>query len=1229
MRRQRFSPQFPVLSRIVLECRLRKSRSATMMQASLDVNRIASSSTTFHFLFRRQTCAIFIAPEGFRMSFKSCLVVTALLLVSASVATVPLQAQSPTVNEGLRTPSRVVGTIDEGKLVALRGNVNPHARAEFDRGAVSPELPMTRIVMVLQRSPEQEAALEQLMTAQLDPQSPSFHQWLTPDEFGQKFGPSDADVATVTGWLQIHGFVVENVSRGRITIEFSGTAAQVDAAFHAGMHRYTVNGVDHIANSTDPQIPAALAPVVEGIASLHDFFPTHQSIKGQRVRRDAATGRVTPVDPPVRHAAANKSAASSGAVAQFAYNDDSGFTHEDITPFDFATIYNVLPVWNAGIKGSGQTIAISGVSDINLSDVATFQAAFGLPNNPPTIIHNGADPGEDGGRGENTLDVEWSGAVAPAAKIVMVVTNSTATTFGGQLSDSYIVDNTTATVMSASYGTCELNLGNSGNAAYNAIWQQGAALGISIFESSGDQGSAGCTSQDTAAPNPDTKGLQVNGMASSPFVTAVGGTDFLWQTAAISTYWNATNSANGATAKGYIPEIPWNSTCTSSYIVLLSGDADGEAFCNDAYDGQFTNYGDFVDISAGSGGVSQCTAPTGTTPASCAGGYIKPAWQTGVGVPADGKRDLPDVSLFASDGYPDGIVGSAYLVCGTTSTSSCDYTDPSQIIFQEIGGTSASSPAMAGIMALVQQKTGEAQGLINPVLYKFAAAENLTACNSNTVANGNSCIFYDTTSGTNAEVCQTGGPNCVTNTSGDQLGVLSGFTAAKGYDLATGLGSVNVANLVNAAWPTAGGGTPKVSLSATSLAFGSQNTGTTSAAKTVTLTNSGTAALSFTSIAVGGTNSTSFAQTNSCSGGVAASGTCTISVTFSPKSTGTLSAAVTLTDNAGTQTITLGGSGVAAAATISVSPTSIAFGNETVGVKSAAKAITVKNTSASAAITISSITVTGANTVTFAQTNNCPSSLAASATCTIDVTIDPTGTGARSASITLVDSVGTQNVALTGNGVAAAASISVSPTSIAFGNETVGVKSAAKAITVKNTSASAAITISSITVTGANTVTFAQTNNCPASLAASATCTVEVTIDPTGTGARSASITIADSVGTQNVALTGTGVAAALSITPTSLAFGNQTVGVKSAAKAITLKNTTTKAITISGIKVTGANTVSFAQTNNCPGSLGASATCTIEVTLDPTGTGARSADVTVTASTATTNVPLTGTGVN
>jgi hypothetical protein len=426
---------------------------------------------------------------------------------------------------------------------------------------------------------------------------------------------------------------------------------------------------------------------------------------------------------------------------------------------------------------------------------------------------------------------------------------------------------------------------------------------------------------------------------------------------------------------------------------------------------------------------------------------------------------------------------------------------------------------MAGIMALVQQKTGQAQGLINPVLYNFAAEENLTSCNSNTVASGNNCIFYDTTSGTEAQVCFTGDPNCITSAADDELGVLSGYSAAKGYDLATGLGSVNVANLVNAAWPT-GGGTP----------------------------------------------------------------------------------------------------------TVSVSPPSIAFGNETVGVKSSAKPITVRN-SGTVALSISSIAMTGANTVSFTQTNNCPPSLAAAATCTVNVTFDPTSAVAKSASVTIVDGAGTQVVTLTGTGVSSSP-IVLSPTSIAFGDQTVGVKSAAKPITVKNNTTSA-VAISSIAMTGANTVSFTQTNNCPSSLAVSATCTVEVTFDPTSAVAKSASVTVTFTGGSQLTTLTGTGVAPAISLSPSSLAFGDQTVGVKSAAKPITVKNSSASAVAISSLAMTGANTVSFTQTNNCPSSLGASATCTVEVSFDPTSAVAKSADVTVTYSGISVSAPVSGTGVN
>ncbi len=1055
-------------------------------------------------------------------------VLLVVLLSSPSIALSQSQSVANTKVDSSLTPSRIVQTIDDSKLVRLRGNVHPGAIAANDRGALAGETPLNRIVLVLQRSPEQESALEAFMAEQKDPSSPNFHHWLTPEQFGQQYGISDQDLATVTAWLQSQGFTIDYVSKGRVTIEFSGSAAAVSQAFHTEIHHYVVNGIDHIANNSDPQIPEALAPVVQGIASLHNFFPTHQHVLGQRVRYDMKTHTVTrlttqTVPPRLPRSTGMTPAAklnSNSAAPQLTFDNADGNQIEDITPYDFATIYNVLPLWNAGINGTGINIAISGVNDINLSDIAKFQSAFNLPSNVPTVIHNGADPGESsGGTGENELDVEWSGAVAPKAKIIFVVTGSTATTFGGQLSDSYIVENKTANIMSASYGTCELKLGTSGNAAYNSIWQQGAAEGISIMESAGDQGSAGCSSQDTAPPNADTTGLVVNGMASSPYVTAVGGTDFYWQ-AAPSTYWNTSNNGTtGASAKGYVTEETWNSTCSSAYLAAYFGESSIEQLCNDAFNSD--TYYNLVAIAAGSGGVSNCTAPTGTTVASCSGGYAKPSWQTGTGVPADGKRDVPDVSLFASGGLPDGLSGSAYLVCETINTSTCDYGDVNGVEMQEIGGTSASSPAFAGIMALVLQKTGEAQGLANVEFYKFFAGENLTNCKSASVpvTGTNSCIFYDVTLDTNAQVCVTGDPNCVTNTSGDQLGTLSGYVATTGYDRATGLGSVNVTNLVNAAWPTKSGGSPAATLSATTLAFGNETVGVKSAAKTSTLTNTGTATLSISSIATSG-NTQSFSETNTCGTSLAAGASCTFSVTFDPNGALAKSMTITIKDSAGTQTITATGTGVTGSGTVNVNPSSLSFGNQTVGVKSAAKTSILTNGTAS---TVTGIAIsTSGNTQSFSESNNCGSTLAADATCTFTVTFDPNGALAKSMTITIKDSAGTQTITSTGTGVTGSGTVNVNPSSLAFGNQTVGVKSAAKTSTLTNGTAS---TVTGIAIsTSGNTQSFSETNNCSSTLAAGATCTFSVTFDPNGALAKSMTITINDSAGTQTITSTGTGV---------------------------------------------------------------------------------------------------------
>jgi hypothetical protein len=1154
--------------------------------------------------------------------------------------TIPVTAQKSTGTTEVSdtvVSSRVVERIDEANLVSLHGNTHPLARSKYDQGLVDLQLPMERMELVLKRSPQQEEALEKLMEEQTDPKSSNFHQWLTPEEFGKTYGPSDSDIAAVTNWLQNHGFQIYQVNKGRVTIEFSGTAAQVQEAFHTEMHHYLVNGKTHVANDRDPQIPQALAPVVGGVASLHDFFPVHQSIKGRYVRRDSKTGLVTPVD-----------SVSSGPKPQYGFTNQDGNPEEDITPYDFATIYNLLPLWNAGITGKGQTIAISAVTDIEASDVSTFRKTLGLGSFTGTIkqILNGADPGVvQDSLVENTLDTEWSGATAPDADVAVVISKSTTTTFGGQLSDSYIVNNPSiATIMSASYGECEVGLGTSGNQAINAIYQQGAAEGISIFESSGDQGSTGCDNSDaTSFPAPAEYGLQVNGDASSPYVTAVGGTEFTWQNYR-TTYWSATNStSNYSNALGYIPESPWNGTCTSQLLLDRFWEPDYgfttlEQVCNQLVIGSTAYAPDLVKVTGGSGGVSSCITSTDDEFSTCGGGYAQPSWQKGVtGMPGTQYRYLPDVSLFASSGFPYGLNGSAYLICVASNSTekTCDYTDNTQVIYQEVGGTSVSSPALAGIMALVQQKqNGKAQGLANPYFYALHGKDNLTNCNSSTVKAGNACNFYDVTYGNNEQVCTTGSRNCTTNTSGDSYGVVTGYPTTTGYDQATGLGSVNASNLVNN-WASVAG-SPAITLSPTSLTFASTLEGSTTAAQVVTVKNTGAAAATLTSETITGTNATSFIKSaTTCGSSLAVNATCTVSVEFKPAATGALTASLSVADNASgsPQTVKLTGTGTAPATVIiTLSPTSLTFVSTSVGLTTAAQAVTVKNTGTTAA-TLTSETITGTNTTSFVKSaTTCGSTLSAAASCTVSVEFKPAAAGALAASLSVVDNAtgSPQTVKLTGTGTAPA--ITLSPTSLTFASTTVGSTAAAQVVTVKNTG-TATTTLTSETITGTNATSFVKSaTTCGSTLAVAATCTVSVEFKPAAAGALTASLSVADNASgsPQTVKLTGTGTAPAITISPTSLAFASTAVGSTTAAQVVTVKNTGTATTTLTSETITGTNATSFVKSaTTCGSTLAVAATCTVSVEFKPAAAGSLAASLSVAdnASGSPQTVKLTGTG--
>jgi Pro-kumamolisin, activation domain/Bacterial Ig-like domain (group 3) len=602
---------------------------------------------------------------------------------------------------------QVSQAVDEAQLTVLRGNTHPLATAKFDRGAAPSALPLQRMLLVLKRSAEQETALRQLLDEQQDKASPNYHKWVTPEEFGKRFGPADPDIQAVTSWLQSHGFQIAQVSKGRTVIEFSGTAAMVREALHTDIRQYVVNGEAHWANARDPQIPSALTPVVAGVWTLHNFLKKPNLVMSKE--------RFPLADVP----GSKKPLATSSTG------------HHYLSPGDYAVIYGINPVYQGGITGINVIIGVVGRSDISTGDIFDFRNVFGMQSPGFGIIASGPDPGDLGGgeEAEAVLDTTWSGAVAPGAYVQLVISATTDTTDGVDLSELYIVDNNLADVMTESFGVCENNVTCAQLAGFSALAEQAAAQGITYVVSSGDTGSAGCDDlSETTAHGP----VAVNALAATPFNVAVGGTIFN-EGGHESKYWSA-STTQAVTALSYIPENVWNESCVS---------------CSSP------------NIAAGGGGASQFVS--------------KPFWQAGVsGIPNDTFRDLPDVSLTAALHDP-------YLICLAGSCSQ-------QGFLAGIGGTSASTPSFAGMMALVVQKVGSRVGAANYVLYRLAASQTFSQCNGSSTSGSpaSTCVFNDVTSGNNAVP---GEASYGTST--------PKYASGPAYDLTTGLGSIRVHNLVN------------------------------------------------------------------------------------------------------------------------------------------------------------------------------------------------------------------------------------------------------------------------------------------------------------------------------------------------------------------------------------------------------------------------------------------------
>src|SRR6266436_5551770 len=696
------------------------------------------------------------------------------------------------VESGLRARPRITQSINEMDRVALPGNTHPEARLANDRGVVAKNFPMEHMLLQLKRSPEQEKALQQFIDELHTKGLPNFHHWLTAQEFGERFGLAKPDLDAITAWLQSHGFRVNVVYPSGMLIDFSGTAAQVRTALQTEIHYLDVKGEKHVGNISDPRIPAALAPVVAGVVSLHDFRP-HAMHKMHQPR------------------------------PQFTFPDPSGGNAYAVVPADLAKIYNLNPLFSAGISGQGQTIVLIEDTDVfSASDWTAFRSTLGLssytsasfaqvhPASPSGPNNCGAPGAFAPNDAEAILDAEWASASAPSAAIEMAACADTTVTFGGLIAIQNLINASTAppSIMSISYGQCETVNGAAANVAYNSAYQQAVAEGVSVFVAAGDSGAAGCDNSVSEA----THGIAVNAFASTPYNVAVGGTDFSdTYSSTNSSYWNSSNTPAFGSAISYIPEIPWNDSCAGALVSNFEGFSPtygSKSLCNDPTIGPFLQ-----TTVAGGGGPSGCATGTpsvnGVVSGSCQG-WSKPSWQSVLGNPHDGVRDTPDVSLFAADG----LWGHYYVFCWSDTANGGSACTGSPDGWSGAGGTSFSSPIMAGIQALVNQRVGARQGNPNPVYYQIAATEygaaGSNSCNSsNGVSAGNSCVFYDVTLG-DMDVNCTGNHNCylasgavgVLATSNSSFAPAYGTTT--GWDFATGIGTINATNLVNN-WP---GSTP-------------------------------------------------------------------------------------------------------------------------------------------------------------------------------------------------------------------------------------------------------------------------------------------------------------------------------------------------------------------------------------------------------------------------------------
>jgi subtilase family serine protease len=969
-----------------------------------------------------------------------------LVLAGALLCSAGLLAQSSTA------VPRITSQVDESSRTTLKGNVPSLARAEFDQGEADAATQLTHMRLVLSRSAAQQAALDSYLVQLQDKSSPNYHKWLTPQQFGALYGPADSDIAALVAWLQSHGLTLETISVGRTNIAFSGSVSQVEAAFHTSIHSYQTADAQFYSNTTDPQIPSALAGVVMGVAQLNTIRPKPHFHRGTPGHINAQTRRLEPAN------SIPANGPRTGLTGGAGTSSNPYVLY--LVPGDAATIYDTPNSFNANFAGgtsytgAGVNIAVGGDAIISASIVEGYRDTFlgtAYAANPPILNYctSSTSCSSTPGSGyhasdavEAYIDTELSGGMAPGATIYYFASTDLYTGIEAAIESGTPVD-----IFSLSFGNCEADMGTGSgdNAQFNQWWSEAAAAGVAVVVSTGDSGSAGCdetTNDRNKTVTEAAGGLQVSGFASTPYNIAVGGTDFYTLYTSNAVFESLVNTSNGIglagspsyyrTALGYMPESTWNDssfydTTISANVpwtaTSLSGDC-GSVSCSS-----------YANIVAGAGGASSI--------------YTKPSWQSATGVPSDGKRDLPDVSLMAGNGYDDAV----WLICDDSTGEAAfspyanETLDCSNITggyFDAYGGTSTSAPTFAGILALVEQKTGGKLGLPAQILYSLYGTAPTA--------------FHDITVGNNSVACESTSLDCVEDAAGYYFE--SGYNTTTGYDLATGLGSVDATQLINNWTSTTGSDTATVaftsvtpnpvvttgSLTVDVTVTGSDGTPT----GTVTLTggsyNSGAQALSsgsytFTNVpaddlAIGISDTLTANYSGSSTYATATASYKTLTVTGLTAAVTAVPSATTINSN---QTVTVTGAvactGTCTGSTTPTGTVTLTGGGYTsaaTALVSGSYSITVPYNSLSAGSDLLTVTYSGNSTYDAGETGTTTVTVTYVAVLTPTVTVTPASTTLDSSQTLSV------TVAVTGSGVTPTGTVTLSSGSYNSGAQTLG-----------------------------------------------------------------------------------------------------------------------------------------------------------------------------------------------